>query len=65
MESDADSNAVEGGTRRAKEGGYDISGALVVVTLTLNKGAMTMDVGATTGPTNVASALTSATEATS
>jgi len=52
VEVDPDTNAIEGGTSGAKEGGGDIIGALVVATPGLNKGVV--NEGAATGPTKVA-----------
>lgn len=48
MEGDADVNTIEGGTRGVEERGGGISGALMVVTLALNKGVVTVDGGTTT-----------------
>jgi len=42
VEGDVDANTIEGGTGEAEEGGGNISGALIVATPTLSKGASTV-----------------------
>lgn len=54
-----------GGTKGVEEGGGGISGKLVAVTLTLNKGAAMVDARTMTEPTKAVGALTSAVEVTS
>jgi len=53
----------EEGTRGTKEGGGGISGALVVATSTLNKGAVMADSGATIGPAKAVGTSTSVAKA--
>ena len=62
---EVNANTVEGGTDGAKEGGGDITEALVVSTPALSKGASMVDKGATKEPTETASALTSVVAVTS
>lgn len=58
MEGDVDANTIEGGTSEAEEGGGNISGALIVATPTLSKGASTVGKGATIALVEVANTLT-------
>ena len=62
-EGDVDANMTEEGTRGTKEGGGGISGALVVATSTLNKGAVMADSGATIGPAKAVGTSTSVAKA--
>ena len=59
MEVNVDANTVGGGTNGVEEREGDITGALMVTTPTLNKGATMVDKGATTGPAKASGALTS------
>lgn len=65
MEGDVDVNIVKAGTIGDEEEGGEISRALVITTLALSKGAVTVDEGAMTGLAEAASELTSVIEATS
>ena len=64
-EGEPTTNTAMGGTGGGEKGGGDITRALVVTTLTLNKGVATVDKDAAIKPVEVADASTLAVEVTS